>query len=136
MTVIIDDINVSPCKFFCEKFVEDFPDDGGVQETEFCVLCYSKCEKHSNCDFKKLQRANKKIQELSEYIQANQPTGICETCTDIAVSSSDAYCKALKSIIDIINEGIHAGMNYEINDVLEELNKELENIYGEHRRRF
>lgn len=37
-------------------------------------------------------------EELKEYIQANKPTGICETCTAQTLIENDKYRKALEDI--------------------------------------
>ena len=46
----------------------------------------------------------KEIEELKEYIQANKPTGICETCTAQTLIENDKYKKALKEIEDISDD--------------------------------
>lgn len=55
-----------------------------------------------------LELKNRKLkhecEELKEQLQANQPTGICETCTTKTLLQNDKYCKALEEIKKIIND--------------------------------
>ena len=44
-----------------------------------------------------------KCEELKEYIQANQPTGICETCTAKALLENDKYRQSLKEIEEYLD---------------------------------
>ena len=50
----------------------------------------------------RLADKNKECEELKEYIQANKATGICETCTHIALIENDRYRKALEEINGLI----------------------------------
>lgn len=61
-----------------------------------------KCSQWSNCYYKQLVRKKQECEELKEYIQANKATGICETCTHMALIENDRYRKALKEIKKII----------------------------------
>ena len=47
---------------------------------------------------KQLEEKEQEREELKEYIQANKPTGICETCTAQALIQNDKYRKALNEI--------------------------------------
>lgn len=45
-----------------------------------------------------------KCEELKEYLQANQPTGICETRTAKAILQNDKCRKTLKEIEEIVDD--------------------------------
>lgn len=49
-----------------------------------------------------LHRKTQECEELEEQLQANQPTGICETCMAKVVLQNDKYRKALEEIGDIV----------------------------------
>ena len=48
-------------------------------------------------------RLMQECEELKEQLQANQPTGICETCTAKAILQNDKYRKALEEIEKFCN---------------------------------
>ena len=47
------------------------------------------------------EELKEECEELKEYIQANKATGICETCTHIALIENDRYRKVLDEIENI-----------------------------------
>lgn len=47
---------------------------------------------------KQLARKTQECEELKEQLQANQPTGICETCMAKAILQNDKYRKTLEEI--------------------------------------
>lgn len=75
------------------------------------------------------------IEELKEQLQANQPTGICETCMATALLQNDRYRKALEEIEKVINNIFSSCLGREtkgctpVHNVCEELIKML-NIIG------
>ena len=95
---------------FCENFDCEFKQLARkTQECERSLKRISDLEEriinHSNeieeyCS--RLADKNKECEELKEYIQANKATGICETCTHIALIENDRYRKALEEINGLI----------------------------------
>ena len=61
-----------------------------------------RCGQIKNCsikeNYKQLKRKEKECEELKEWQKANQPTGICETCTVKSVEDMYKYKKALDEI--------------------------------------
>lgn len=60
-------------------------------------------EVHSKTEYiqeqrEEIKQLEQKNEELKEYIQANKPTGICETCTAQTLIQNDKYRKTLKEI--------------------------------------
>lgn len=51
----------------------------------------------------KLQAKEQECEELKEWQIRNQPTGICETCTEKSVEDMYKYKQALKEIGDFLN---------------------------------
>ena len=88
-------IDIDRCKYrdkytnFCLAEKDD------IGET--CTICTG-----TDCYFKQLARKTQECEELKEYIQANKATGICETCTYMALIENDRYRKALEEIRKII----------------------------------
>lgn len=93
--IIINDVNVSGCKYYNKNIKTD------------CLLYPLQpdaCKDNSNCYYKQLARKTQECEELKEYLQANQPTGICETCMATAVLQNDKYYKALEEIEEATKE--------------------------------
>ena len=91
-----------------------------------------RCETYPNCYFKQLARKTQlsikqskelirlrkelqestvknrnlrqECEELKEQLQANQPTGICETCMATAILQNDKYRKALEEIEGLVKK--------------------------------
>ncbi len=59
---------------------------------------YVQCEHNPDCYFKQLKRKEQECEELKEWQEANQPTGICETCTAKSVDDMYRYKQALDEI--------------------------------------
>lgn len=53
--------------------------------------------------FEEYQQLKQECKELKEYFQANQPTGICETCMATAILQNDKYYKVLEEIEEIVS---------------------------------
>lgn len=117
--IIINGVNVSECENFKPK------------NRFSCHPYICNCHEKPNCYFKQLTRktqecedlrealkeeiiykrtylkalldCKEECEELKEQLQANQPTGICDTCTATAVLQNDKYNKALDEIEDIVS---------------------------------
>lgn len=63
-----------------------------------CTKLGGMCSEHSDCYFKQLKRKEQECKELKEWQEANQPTGICETCTAKSVDDMYKYKQALNEI--------------------------------------
>lgn len=111
--IIIDDVDVSKCTLY---------GDGRCNNACNPLNCLF-CSEKPNCHFKQLARKTQECEELisekdfylqkiavleqeceelKEQLQANQPTGICETCMAKAILQNDKYRKALKEIGKIV----------------------------------
>lgn len=82
--IIITGVDVSECEFFdgshlckCDKTIID----EHKRLKNIISVKYINCRDNYNCYYKQLKRAEKEIKELKEWQEANQPTGICKTCT-------------------------------------------------------
>ena len=82
-----------------DAFVKEWNDEL-VRKTQECEAL--KSESFTREELITIQE--KEIEELKEYIQANKATGICETCTHIALIENDRYYKALKEIEEIVKD--------------------------------
>ena len=66
-----------------------------------------------------IKQLKKQVKDLTEWKEANKPTGICETCTDKTLQLNDKYREAFKQIkylinkIDDSNECIYGDYNCE-----------------------
>ena len=86
--IIIDDVDVSGCSYYNPLGNYNC---GGTK----------KCYQWSNCYFKQLTRKTQECEELKRQLQANQPTGICETCTAMTILQNDSYRTAITKIKEI-----------------------------------
>lgn len=91
--IIIDGVDVSECAIYRSSHTR----------TLCCSGIYCKEQQFYNCYFKQLVRKTQECEELKEQLQANQPTGICETCMANAILQNDKYRKALEEIEKVIN---------------------------------
>lgn len=82
--IIVDGVNVAGCV--------------RLQDDEISCDLGGECEGWENCYYKQLKRKEQECEELKEQLQANQPTGICETCMATAILQNDKYRKVLKRI--------------------------------------
>lgn len=98
--IIIDGVDVSACISFnkCNGKNLCCYDDTREDKIPFANFCVE----NKDCHFKQLARKTQECEELKEQLQANQPTGICETCMAKAILQNDKYCKALKEIEEIV----------------------------------
>lgn len=96
--ITIDGINVSECVFL-----------DNINGRIFCNCCNSSpigeslchsvnCSENSNCYYKQLKRKEQECEALKVWQEANQPTGICETCTAQILIENDKYKRALNEI--------------------------------------
>lgn len=103
--------------------------------TNFCLAekddigeTYTICT-GTDCYFKQLARKTQECEDLKEQLQAEQPTGICETCMATALLQNDRYCKALKEIEKVCLEDTHTFadgtvLRYDtLDDILSIINK-------------
>lgn len=94
------------------------------------------CKDHRNCGYKELarqlQRKTAECEELKDQLQANQPTGICETCMATAILQNDKYRKALEEIKEIVKDWYknewscymcRKNMDKKLEDILDIINK-------------
>lgn len=51
-----------------------------------------------------VDQLKKQVKDLTEWKEANKPTGICKTCTDKTLQLNDKYHEALKQIRYLINK--------------------------------
>ena len=68
-----------------------------------------------------LRNKEQECEELKEQLQANQPTGICETCMAKAILQNDKYRKALEEIENFTKK--HCDYWCERNKILDIINK-------------
>lgn len=54
--------------------------------------------------FRQLKRKEQELKELKEWQEANQPTGICETCTAESVKDMYKYKQALDEIENYVRD--------------------------------
>lgn len=86
-------------------------------------------EKIINKLMKEVDELKQECEELKEQLQANQPTGICETCTAITIFQNDKYRKALKTIEEICWNDVHTfadgtQLRYDsLDDILDIINR-------------
>lgn len=125
--IIIDGVNVSECF----HYINNKEYTCRLNHTPFH---YRHCEENPNCYYKQLVRKTQEFEqleekyealkleneegyeivdelkqeceELKEQLQANQPTGICETCMATALLQNDKYRKALNEIERICLEDV------------------------------
>lgn len=71
------------------------------------------------------KKLKKEVKKLKEWQEANQPTGICETCTAKSVEYSDECQKALDEIGELIrNELVNEGLGHLISNVINKVKEE------------
>ena len=102
--IIIDGVDVSGCVYFIdhEPTIEQGTWCGAIHKSA-CKIYSKDCKYNNNCYFKQLARKTQECEELKKYIQANQPTGICETCTAKALLENDKYRQSLKEIEEYLD---------------------------------
>ena len=62
---IIDDINVSECRHFQDKYMEE-----ELIIKDFCVLNMSECQKHCDCDYKKrIDQEKRNVEKTKEIMK-------------------------------------------------------------------
>lgn len=102
--IIINGVDVGECEYLTYQLEEDgqyywfckISPTGGPDECEYNPECFYKRV------LKQLAHKTQECEELKEWLQANQPTGICETCMAKAILQNDEYRKALEEIEKII----------------------------------
>lgn len=131
--IIIDGVDVSGCAYFDYENEGTRECDAYSNECE-ANNCYYKqlARKTQECESLKeeieilkdnfdtatrdcnelIEELEQECEELKEQLQANQPTGICETCMAKAILQNDKYLKALKEIEEYINS---QGINHKWN---------------------
>lgn len=115
--VIVNDVNVSECKFFTQEHDLDFSKCGHICKDTFCKYkhnyllkklkrkeqeCKSLCNKlqkmENNCIEifnlfselgKKYTKSKRECENLKKELSAYGATGICETCSDKSVLKAD-----------------------------------------------
>lgn len=116
--VIIDGCDVSECEYVCNTAFGNIGCKLPFNEEIHCCNipnCYFKqlARKTQECDtlisqldFEVQQKEciEQECEELKEQLQANQPTGICETCMAKAILQNDKYRKALEEIEAVCQE--------------------------------
>jgi len=71
------------------------------------------------------KKLKQEVKKLKEWQEANQPTGICETCTAKSVIYSDKCQKALDGIGKLIrNDLINAGLGHIILNIIDKVEEE------------
>lgn len=121
--IIVNGVDVNKC-FHYEKENKEYT--CRLNHTPFH---YRLCEDCPNCYFKQLARKTQECEELKKYIQANQPTGICKTCTAKALLENDKYRQSLKEIERICLEDAYTfadgtRIRYDtLDDILSIINK-------------
>lgn len=83
-------------------------------------ISYNRIAEDYERDLKHLKNKIAECEKLKEQLQANQPTGICETCMAVALLQNDSYRKALEKIEEIVSG------NYETLDPLAK--QQIQNI--------
>lgn len=102
--IIIDGVDVSECIFLDIVNERLWCDNVNISAIGKSQCPYVDCFKNPDCYYKQLVRKTAECEELKEYIQANQPTGICETCMAKAILQNDKYRKALEEIEELISD--------------------------------
>ena len=103
------DIDVSDCMYL----------DGN-----YCPNHDTKCDFVDNCYFREYKRKMQECEEPEKQQQANQPTGICETCTAKAILQNDKYRKALEEIEEYTK-------NFKELDLFEDIKDIINKVKGE-----
>lgn len=107
--IIIDGVDVSGCDFL-SKEDDYYSYSGEYRAYKGQCGCSDEemCKDHPNCFYKKalkqLKRKEQECKELKEWQEANQPTGICETCTVKSIEDMYKYEQALDEIEDIADD--------------------------------
>lgn len=72
---------------------------------ELSIACHDKVNKCKYYKlYKQLKAKEQECEELKEWREANQPTGICETCTVKSVEDMYKYKKALDEIENVADD--------------------------------
>ena len=113
--------NMKPCKFIDEKNCYFKQLARKTQECEQKEKELLSNEKIINKLMKEVDELKQECVELKEQLQANQPTGICETCMAKAILQNDKYRKALEEIENFTKK--HCDYWCERNKILDIINK-------------
>ena len=71
----------------------------------------------------------KECEKLKEQLQANQPTGICETCMAKAILQNDKYLKALEEIKKVLSHCVMTGAIVKILDIINKAKGEANDLH-------
>ena len=124
--IIIDGVDVSECQDFYISSADTKCCNCESDNTQFLA-----CKDNLNCYFKQLARKTQECEELKKYIREREVWGDhCEFCKHNDkenchqniildnLKTINRYRKALEEIEKICEEGLYAGINYEILDII------------------